>query len=338
MSQTNRRSILGVALLASTLLAVLAPTLAAAPGKPPQDLIAFSARVQGISQLFTIKPNGTGLRQVTHSAYDVGQYGLTWSPDRSSLLYTVNGNGGSRKDEMVKSAADGSGAVSVVSPPCTDTCQGDDFPTYSPDGKKITFERAFGPNGNPSHDDIFTMNADGSDLTQLTQTSTPASFEVHQPRLSPNGKEIAFVRLNDTAKPSGKSAIEVMNTDGSNLRRLTPWQIEATDPRWSANGKRILFRTYGEPIQFKDSNLFTMRADGTHLVQLTHYTGGVPQAYALDWSPNGRQIIFLRFRFSGCCSKAGGYYILNLRTRHIRRLTPDRITYDAQAAWASSPG
>ena len=37
------------------------------------------------------------------------------------------------------------------------------FPTYSPDGKKIAFE-----GDSPQSADIFTMNADGSDITKIT--------------------------------------------------------------------------------------------------------------------------------------------------------------------------
>jgi Tol biopolymer transport system component len=37
------------------------------------------------------------------------------------------------------------------------------FPTYSPDGKKIAFE-----GDSPGSADIFTMNADGSDITKIT--------------------------------------------------------------------------------------------------------------------------------------------------------------------------
>jgi Tol biopolymer transport system component len=329
------RPTLALTVLAGTLVAVLLPPLSQATPSRAQGEIAFSARVHGISQAFTIRPDGTGERQVTHNAYNVGQYGLTWSPDGRSLLYSVGGN--NRKDEIARSAADGSGGTTVISPPCTGSCLGDDYPAYSPDGKKIAFERAFGPiaNGNAGLVGIFTMNADGTGLTQLTQKSTPTTSEDHQPRWSPNGKEIAFVRLNDTAAPQNESAIEVMNADGSDLRRLTPWRIEATDPRWSPDGKRILFRTYGEPVHLKDSNLFTMRADGSHRVELTHYEGGYLQAYLGDWSPDGTQIIFERFRYSGCCSKAGGYYILDLRSKQIRRFTAVRIVnYDAQAAWA----
>jgi Tol biopolymer transport system component len=296
--------------------------------------IAFSALVHGISQVFTVRPDGTRLRQVTHEPSETGKYGLTWSPDGSSLLYTVNGQGKNGKDKIVRSAADGSGAR-VISPACRGHCLGDDEPGYSPDGKKITFVRAFGPivNNNASVVAIFTMNADGSHLTQLTQKTTPTSSEDHQPQWSPNGKEIAFVRLNTTGKRYYQSAIEVMNTDGSDVRRLTPWSMRATDPRWSPNGKQILFNTYSEPVHLKSPNLFTMRADGTHRVPLTHYTDGTPEAFADAWSPDGTQILFERLNASRN-GEVGGYYILNLRSKQIHRLTPVRIyDHDPRAAW-----
>jgi Tol biopolymer transport system component len=316
-------------------VAVLLPAFsqaspAASSAKASQGMIAFSAPVHGISQVFTIRPEGTGLRQVTHEPFNTGQYGLTWSPDGNSLLYTVNGTGTSRPDEIVKSAANGSGAT-VTSPPCSGTCLGDDFPDYSPDGKKIAFERAFGPivNNNATGGVfIFTMNLDGRGLRKLTQGGS----EAHQAQWSPNGKEIAFQRWNITAKPRNESAIEVMNADGSNVRRLTPWRMRATDPRWSPNGKRILFNTNGEPVQFKSANLFTIRPDGTGLVQLTHYKGGPLQAWADGWSPDGTQILFERLNTIG--PEVGGYYVLNLHTRHIRRLTAVRIhDNDPRAAW-----
>jgi Tol biopolymer transport system component len=35
-----------------------------------------------------------------------------------------------------------------------------------------------------------------------------------------------------------------------------------------------------------------MDPDGTHVVQLTHLTGGIQQAYTGSWSPDGRQIVY----------------------------------------------
>jgi Tol biopolymer transport system component len=301
--------------------------------------IALSAPLHGVSQVFTVRPNGTRLRQATHGPFTKGQYGLTWSNDGRSLLYLVNGNGTNRPDEMFQSAADGSGAT-LISPPCTGTCLGDGYPEYSPDGSRIAFERAFVPiiNNSASVAGIFTMNADGSDLTQLTQTSTPTSSEDHQPQWSPDGKEIAFVRFNTTAWPRKESAIEVMNANGSDVHRLTPWSMRATDPRWSPNGTRILFNTYWEPVRFKSANLFTIHPDGTHRLQLTHYRGGTFQAFADSWSPDGREVLFQRSSFSGCCSETGGFYILNLHSRQARRLMSVPIhDHDARAAWGRSP-
>jgi TolB protein len=321
------------ALVVVSALAVILPPLSQATPPGRSSVIAFSRRLHDISQVFTVKPDGTRLRQITHGASPAGEYGLSWSPDGRDLLYTVTYPSG--VDRILESRADGSGAT-VISPPCTGTCIGDDNPSYSPDGKRIAFERAFGPivKDIASVAAIFTMDADGSHLTQLTQKSTPTSSEDHNPQWSPDDKRIAFARFNHTAAPRNEGAIEVMNADGSNIRRLTPFRLDAADPYWSRDGKRLLFSTYGAaPVRFKSANLVTMRADGTHRVALTRYAGGTLQAFADGWSPDGRQIVFHRMAYSGSDTEVGGFYIFNIRNKHIRRLTPVRIRYDAQAAW-----
>jgi Tol biopolymer transport system component len=82
-----------------------------------------------------------------------------------------------------------------------------------------------------------------------------------------------------------------------------------------------------------------MHPDGTHRVALTHYTGGT-LALADDWSPDGTQILFNRVALSATNTSSDGlghFYIMNLTTRHTRRLT-DALTsgYD-RAAWARKP-
>jgi TolB protein len=338
----HRRLALSLATLLGVLVAVALPALSYATTSAGNGEIAFTRRVHTISQVFTVRPDGTRLRQVTHGL-PAGEHGLSWSPNGRGLLYTLGRPDGT--DRIVKSLTDGRGAA-VVSPACTGACLSDDDPNYSPDGKKIVFERAFGPvvNENPARVAIFTINADGSHLTQLTRS---AATQDSQPQWSPDGTKIAFVRTHTTAKPKHTGAIEIMNADGSNIRRITPFAIDATDPHWSPNGKRLLFSTYAHPVQFKSANLFTMRADGTHRVALTHYTGGTLQAFADGWSPGGTQVLFHRMAFSGSNTEVGGFYILNLslehivdnaRTKHIRRLTRVRLRYDARAAWGPKPG
>jgi Tol biopolymer transport system component len=340
----NWRLTLGLAAFFGALVALVLPALSHATASGQHGQIAFTRRVHTVSQVFTVRPDGARLRQVTHGL-PAGERGLSWSPNGRGLLYTLGRPDGT--DRIVKSLADGSGAT-VVSPACTGACLSDDDPTYSPDGKKIAFERAFGPvvNENPARVAIFTMNADGSHLTQLTGKSTATNTADSQPQWSPDGTEIAFVRTNTTAKPKNKGAIEIMNAEGGNIRRISPFAIDATDPRWSPNGKRLLFSTYAHPVQFKSANLFTMRADGTHRVALTHYTGGTLQAFADGWSPRGTQVLFHRMAFSGSNTEVGGFYILNLtlnildnpRGKRIRHLTPVRLHYDARAAWSPRAG
>lgn len=100
-----------------------------------------------------------------------------------------------------------------------------------------------------------------------------------------------------------------------------------------SNGKKILFNTWAEAYPGESANLYTMHADGTHLVALTHYAGGTLQALAAGWSPDGTQIVFRRMKYSGTDTEVGGYFVLDLRTGHVRRLTPVRLRYDGAAAW-----
>jgi Tol biopolymer transport system component len=325
MSHANRRSILGVALVVLALAAALVPALSHASASGNDGEIAFSARVHGISQVFTVRPDGTHLRQVTHGTAPAGQYGLAWSPNGRGLLYVVTQHG---KDRLRATRADGTNGT-TLNTSCNGTCLGDDDPDYSPNGKRVVFERAFGPvvKGNAAGVALFTTNADGSDLKHLTRTS---KSEDSQARWSPDGKKIAFVHFDNTMH---EQTIEVMNADGKDVRRLTPLYLNAGDPYWSPDGKLILYSSYAESVPYQSANLFTMHPDGTHRTALTHYTGGTLQALAEDWSPDGTQIVFRRLRFSGTDTQVGGYSILDVRTKHIRRLTNVTLHDDAQAAW-----
>jgi Tol biopolymer transport system component len=297
---------LTVTAVALALLSVPAALAASATGSPPtasadqarsvtNGRLAFLANTAEQRQLFTIKPDGSDLTQLTHVSGGSIDYGDAWAPDGSSLLYVVSAT----RDVIYRIASDGSGARKL-SPPCTDQCLGDDYPDYNHTGTKIAFERTYGPIKNNSASGgsgIYTMNSDGTGLRQLTQRSESHPSEDHKATWSPDGNHLAFARLNDTAQPKGLAAIFVVDANGGDPHRLTPWPLIAGDPKWSPDGTRILFNSYDQsagepPIPGKGANLYTIRADGTDLKQLTHYTGGRLQAFADDWSPDGKQIVF----------------------------------------------
>ncbi|HEX3051060.1 MAG TPA: hypothetical protein VHP83_10435, partial [Aggregatilineaceae bacterium] len=146
------------------------------------------------------------------------------------------------------------------------------FPDWSPDSSRIVF------NSDRDGDwDIYVINADGTNLQQLTDF--PGTEEL--PVWSPDGSLIAF-----ESDRNGNFNIDVINADGSNLRQLTDNDLDNSRPAWSPDGTRIAFHTSGI------YNIFVMNADGTHQQQLTHNADTLNVMLDLDWSPDGRHIVW----------------------------------------------
>lgn len=86
--------------------------------------------------------------------------------------------------------------------------------------------------------DLLAINISDGEVTKLTDATGPEG----SPKISPNGKKIAFLGFEDNGKSNQISQLYVMDLDGSNIESLTPdLDRSAGDITWADNSKGIYF-------------------------------------------------------------------------------------------------
>ncbi len=183
----------------------------------------------------------------------------------------------------------------------------DNYPSWSPDGTKISFH---------SHRDgnreVYVMDADGSNQTRLTDNPSSDAGATW----SPDGQKIAFVSDRD-----GNFEIYTMDTDGSNQMRITENPASDRFPSWSPDAKRLVFHSTRDG----NRNIFSMDADGSDLIRLTddpaHDTSP-------SWSPDGKRIAFISHR-----DKNAEIYVMNADGSNQTRLTKNSAS-DFMPSWS----
>src|SRR5918995_975743 len=141
---------------------------------------------------------------------------------------------------------------------------------------------------NPEGDfEIFTMNIDGTGLTQLTENAA-LDFD---PEWSPDGERIAFESDRDLF-----SDIFVMDSDGSGQTNVTNNRAFDRSATFAPDGERIIFDSNlsaGVDNPTGDTEIFSVNLDGTDLAQLTSNTA---RDFHPDFAPDGGQIAFVSDR------------------------------------------
>lgn len=278
------KSIVNMTAGIAILLLVTLPAHATFPGK--NGRIAF---VQD-GEIFTMKSNGTDIRQLTHVGPDFGASWPAWSADGKQIVFnrgTPPPDGDSTGEIWVMSV-DGSNQHLILA----ELGFKEQRPSFSPDSTKIVFARCNLNLGEGDSCGIFTIGSDGRQMKTIVPIRLGDTDR--SPMYSPDGGTIAFIISPD--EHGGFSGVTyLINSDGSNRRRITPPGPCLIRPDWSPDGTRLtLFAHLCNP---QNETIAVMNADGTNIRYLTDNGAdffNAPHDRNPAFSPDGNFIVFER--------------------------------------------
>ncbi|MFG3230069.1 hypothetical protein ACGF07_35525 [Kitasatospora sp. NPDC048194] len=140
-------------------------------------------------------------------------------------------------------------------------------PSWSPDGKQLTFEYRTSATGQPADGRaIYVVNVDGTGLRQLTPWELRAGDRASW---SPDGTRILFTTYPAGADDAPGGGIYTVHPDGSAIGALTPSPSDAAygSAAYAPDGKSIVFT---QASAGAGSDLYSMRPDGTGVARLTN--------------------------------------------------------------------
>ena len=233
------------------------------------------------------------------SSASEGQSGATPRSDAGagSIVFTSNIDPAGRWD-LFTMRPDGTGVKRLTILP--DPKSPFSAPEWSSDGTQVVFTS---PSPSSRLAQVYRIDADGSDLTQLTHGTR---IDADSADWSPDGSKIVLKRAG-----SAEYAIWVMNADGSGLERLTSEVYDNSDPTFTPDGKHILYASQ----KGGSSAIWIMNADGSDQRRLTP---AALEAASPDVSPDGSHVVFGQ---GGDPSNPASIYTMRINGSAITRLT-----------------
>jgi len=243
----------------------------------------------------------------------VVDYEASWSANGKQIVLISSRHGGMKVHVMdANSLNHGSDMRQLTTGDAED-----DSPAWSPDGKQIAFVSI-----RDGVSQIFSMNADGTNIRQLTK----GKAENIHPTWSPDSSRILFntthfsgaTAADGTNVPSDNKVIgeqidkkmnlATIRPDGTDLKRVTTGG-GFTYASYSPDGRSILHRRVQGPL----SQIFVMNADSSkdHNISGEGNIDGWPA-----WSSDGKRVVFSRQ-----VKDAFQLFVMNRDGSNVRQLT-----------------
>lgn len=225
--------------------------------------IAFTKTVAGNSDIFIVRPDGTGARRLTFDPSE--DIGPTWSPDGSRIAFRRVGVG-----QGLWVVDVGTGTVERLADKALQA-----GPSWSPTGEAIVFTAAGALE--PWNRELWSIRGDGTGLRQLTTDATGLGYR--SVTWSPDGSRFAVARPTDVVWE-----LVVMNADASARAVVATSEQSSFEPSWSPDGMTVVF-TKHDGVRY---GAYQVRADGTGEVALTPGLDATSATYSYD----GTHVLF----------------------------------------------
>jgi Tol biopolymer transport system component/DNA-binding winged helix-turn-helix (wHTH) protein len=243
---------------------------------------------------------------------------MDWSPDGKYLAFAERNSPSEAATVYLLSLDNLEKHALTIPPPAI---LGDSNPVFSPDGKSIAFLRdyldtqeifAVPVEGGTPRQITFdkrmilgvSWNADGRDLIfSSNRGGSPSLWRISarggtperlplgvggralRPTVARKGDRMAYTNVNYTSEIWRAELPTAGAKPSPPLKFITSSELEE-GPQYSPDGKKVVFQS----TRTGNYEIWRARADGSNLVQLTHFEG--PLTGTPRWSPDGRQIVF----------------------------------------------
>jgi len=224
----------------------------------PDGKIVFRSNKDGVSNLWSIDPDGNNRRQLTINA-QVDSRGLCVSPDGKYLVF---GSWRSGKSNLWRVDADGGNLTQLT------TGDADVYPSCAPDNRTIVYQK-----GLHSRQRLWKVPLVGGTPVQLTDSYSKWSA------ISNDGSRISYLFMADSKWRFGIISSET----GSLLQRLNvPGSLEEYSMRWSPDNESLFYiSTVGNV-----GNIWSLPLDGSAAKPITNFKSHLIDSFSL--SPDGK--------------------------------------------------
>lgn len=207
-------------------------------------------------EIYTAKPDGSDLRQLTDNGAYNAEGTLSW--DEKRIIFTSTRDG---DIDLYTMNTDGTDVRRI-----TNRIGYDGGAWFSPDGKQIVWRAGYPETAADSADylnllhqglvrparvEVWVANADGSSPRQVTHLGG-ANFA---PVFTPDGKKIIF-SSNYESPHSGAFDLFLINPDGSGLEKITTDPGFDSFPMFSFDGKHLVWASSRNAADPREINIF----------------------------------------------------------------------------------